>query len=140
MPHKRTAIIVAISLELAPLIRGVRSQKADGVDLFELPEAVVAISGIGRKSARRAAEAAFEYATPKLLLSAGIAGALSPQLKVGDVGRIREVVDVATGARYPTSGGGEWVLVTSSQVSDVPQNSACWRSMAQTWLTWRGLP
>ncbi|MGA2905824.1 MAG: phosphorylase, partial [Candidatus Korobacteraceae bacterium] len=30
----------------------------------------------------------------------------------------REVVDVATGVRYPTTGGGDWVLATSQDVSD----------------------
>ncbi len=56
----------------------------------------------------------------ELLVSAGIAGAISPQLKVGDVGRIREVVDVATGERYLTRAG-EWVLATSQDVSDAAE-------------------
>jgi adenosylhomocysteine nucleosidase len=81
---------------------------------------VVAVGGIGEKFARRAAEVAIEFAQPKLLLSAGIVGAISPKLKVGDVGRIREVVDVATG-RYPVTGGGEWVLATSQDVSDAAE-------------------
>ena len=78
---------------------------------------MIAVGGIGEKCARRAAETAIEYAQPKLVLSAGIAGAVSPKLKVGDVGRIREVVDVATGERY-RRGRGEWVLATSQDVSD----------------------
>jgi len=103
--------------ELAPLLGKTQSQQVDGVDLFELPEAMVAIGGIGEKHARRAAEVVIEQAQPTLLVSAGIAGAISPCLKVGDVGRIREVVDVATGERYLT-GGGDWVLATSQDVSD----------------------
>ncbi len=104
-------------VELAPLIGNIAPQKVNGVDVFVLPQAIVAIGGIGEKFARRAAEVAVEYAQPKLLLSAGIVGAISPELKVGDVGRIREVVDVATGERYPINGG-EWVLATSQDVSD----------------------
>jgi adenosylhomocysteine nucleosidase len=115
--NKPVAIIAAMPVELAPLIGKIEPQTVEGVDLFELAQAVVAVGGIGEKFARRAAEVAIEYAQPKLLLSAGIVGAISPQLKVGDVGRIREVVDVATGARYPTTGG-EWVLATSQDVSD----------------------
>jgi adenosylhomocysteine nucleosidase len=103
--------------ELAPLLRGKRSQRAGGVELFEVAHAVIAVGGIGEKCARRAAETAIEYAQPKLVLSAGIAGAVSPVLKVGDVGRIREVVDVATGERYET-GRGEWVLATSQRVDN----------------------
>ena len=106
--------------ELAPLLRGKRSQRIDGVELFELDSAVVALGGIGEKCARRAAESAIGYAQPKLLLSAGIAGAISPTLKVGDVGRIREVVDVATGERYSAQGG-EWVLATSPDVTDASE-------------------
>ncbi len=108
-------------VELAPLIGNIMPQTVNGVDVFELPQAIVAVGGIGEKFARRAAEVAVEYAQPKLLLSAGIVGAISPMLKVGDVARIREVVDVATGERYPTSGGGEWVLATSPDVSDAAE-------------------
>jgi len=118
MPHKPVAIVAAMRVELAPLLGKLRSNSVDGVDVFELPQAMVAVGGIGEKFARRAAEVAIEFAQPKLLLSAGIVGALSPKLKVGDVGRIREVVDVANGVRYPTTGGGDWVLATSPDVSD----------------------
>lgn len=108
-------------VELAPLIGTLSAHSVNGVDLFDLPRAIVAVGGIGEKFARRAAEIAIDYAQPKLLLSAGIVGAISPRLKVGDTARIREVVDVATGARYPTTGGGEWVLATSRDVSDATE-------------------
>jgi adenosylhomocysteine nucleosidase len=126
MPHKAIAIVAAMRTELAPLLDKklgktlgkTRGQRVDDVELYELPNAVVVVGGIGEKFARRAAEVAVEYAQPKLLLSAGIAGAVSPELKVGDTGRIREVVDALTGTRYLTAGGGDWVLVTGSNVSD----------------------
>ncbi len=57
-------------------------------------------------------------ANPKLLVSAGIAGALTPDLKAGDVVHVRDVVDEATGEHYATVGG-EAVLVTSSRVAGV---------------------
>ena len=109
-----------MSLELAPLLGKTQPRQVNGVALFDLRRAVVAVGGIGERCARRAAETAISDAQPTLLLSAGIAGAISPQLKVGDVGRIREVVDAATGQRYPTSGG-EWVLATSQDVSDAAE-------------------
>ena len=108
-------------VELAPLIGQIQPQSVDNVELFELPRAIVAVGGIGEKFARHAAEVAIERARPARLLSAGMVGALSPRLKVGDVGRIAEVVDVSTGARYPTAGGGEWVLATSPDVSDATE-------------------
>jgi len=121
MPHKPVAIVAAMPVELAPLIGALRPQSVNGVGIFELPRAIVAVGGIGEKFARRAAELAIECANPKLLLSAGMVGAISPRLKVGDVARIREVVDVASGTRYPTTGGGEWVLATSQDVSDATE-------------------
>ena len=120
MPHKPLAIVAAMRVELAPLLGKMQSRRVNGVELFELAQAVIAVGGIGEKCARRAAETAIEDAQPKLLLSAGIAGAISPKLKVGDVGRIREVVDVATGQQYETQGG-EWVLATSQDVSDAAE-------------------
>jgi adenosylhomocysteine nucleosidase len=107
-------------VEVAPLLKGVKPEQVNGVDLFDLPNAVIAVGGIGEKFARRAAEVAIEHAQPKLLLSAGIVGAISPKLKVGDVGKIRQVVDVATGTTYPTTGG-DWVLATSQDVSDAQE-------------------
>jgi adenosylhomocysteine nucleosidase len=117
---KPVAVVAAMPVELAPLLGSMQPEQVNGVDFFELPDAVIAVGGIGEKFARRAAEAAVGYAQPKMLVSAGIVGAISPKLKVGDVARIREVVDVATGERFPTTGG-EWVLATSQDVSDAAE-------------------
>jgi adenosylhomocysteine nucleosidase len=120
MPHKPVAIVAAMRVEVAPIIGRLRSQQVNGVDIFELPNAIVAVGGIGGKFARRAAEVVVEYAQPKRLISAGVVGAISPALKVGDVGHVREVVDVATGVRYPCQSG-DWILVTSQDVSDAAE-------------------
>ncbi len=104
-------------MELAPLLGKLKPRRMNGIALFELDHAVVGIGGIGEKCARRVAETVANYGKPTILLSAGLGGAISPGLKVGDVGRIKEVVDVATGERYPTRGG-KWVLATSQDVSD----------------------
>jgi adenosylhomocysteine nucleosidase len=120
MPAKPIAVVAAMPVEMAPLLGKLQPRQVNGVALFDLERAVVAVGGIGEKCARRAAETALDDALPKLLFSAGIAGAIAPELKVGDVGRIREVVDVATGQHYPTSGG-EWVLATSQDVSDAAE-------------------
>ena len=108
-------------VEIAPLLDGIKPETVNGVDLFDLPNAVIAVGGIGEKFARRAAEVAIDHAQPRLLLSAGIVGAISPKLKVGDVGRIRQVVDVADGTIYPSTTGGDWVLATSQDVSDAAE-------------------
>jgi adenosylhomocysteine nucleosidase len=120
MPHKAVAIVAAMPIELAPIISGLEVQRVNGVDLFELPNALIAIGGIGKKYARRAAEVAVEWAQPQRLISVGMVGALAPELRVGDVGQVREVVDVATGVRYSAMGG-EWILATSQGVSDAAE-------------------
>ncbi len=117
IPYKPIAVVAAMRVELAPLLRGVRALRVDGVELFELAEAVIGIGGIGAKFARHAAEVVNKYARPNVLLSAGIAGAVSGTLSIGDVCQVREVVDAATGLRYSTTGG-DWVLVTAQDVID----------------------
>jgi adenosylhomocysteine nucleosidase len=125
MPHKPVVIVAAMPVELTPIIGKLQSQRVNGVDLYELPNALIAVGGIGQKFARQAAEVAIEYAQPQRLISAGIAGALSPKLKVGDVGHVREVIDVATGVRYPGIGV-DWVLATSQDVSDAAEKQQLW--------------
>ncbi len=73
------------------------ARRTDGVEFYELEDAVVAVGGIGREAASRAAEALVARYSPSVLVSAGIAGALTPKLKVGDVVRAREVVDADSG-------------------------------------------
>ncbi len=121
MLRKRTAIVAAMAVELAPLIGAVLPRTVNGVELFELSNAVIAIGGIGAKHGRRAAEVAIEQYHPERLLAAGIAGAVSPGLRVGDVASAREVIDAAMGVRYATSNGGEWVLVTVVKISDADE-------------------
>jgi hypothetical protein len=116
MPHKSVAIVAAMRREVAPLLRGVQGQRTDGVEFFELENAVVAVGGIGRIAAWSAAEAVVKRYGPAALISAGIAGALTATLKVGDIVRAGEVVDANSGARF-TAAGGESVMVTVSSVS-----------------------
>ena len=84
MPRKSIAIVVAMRLELAPLLRDVRAQRADGIELF-VPNAIVAMGGMGVTAARKAAEVVMHRYEPATLISAGIAGAMTAKLKVGDV-------------------------------------------------------
>ena len=116
MPHRAIAIVAAMRRELVPLLQSVQADKVDGVELFELDAAVVAIGGIGKKAAGRATEVVIRYCRPELVVSAGIAGAVSPKLKTGVVGRAREVIDVESGVRYPADGG-EWAVATASGIS-----------------------
>ncbi len=116
MPRKCIAIVVAMRRELAPLLRGVQAQRADGIEFFELEDAVIAVGGMGRNAARKAAEAVVDMYEPTTLISAGIAGALTTKLRAGDVVQGFEVVDAESGARFKTAGG-ESMIVTAASVS-----------------------
>jgi nucleoside phosphorylase len=115
---KPVAIVAAMRRELAPLLRGVPAQEEAGIEFYELPSALVVIGGIGRDAGVRAAEFALRHANPELLVSGGLAGALTPTLGAGDILHIREVVDEATGEHYVTAGG-DAILVTTRRVAGV---------------------
>jgi adenosylhomocysteine nucleosidase len=104
--------------ELASFLHGAPSRTVDAVEVYELPSALVAIGGIGRKAGERAAEVAVREASPKLLVSAGLAGALTPTLKAGEVISVREVIDQATGEQFHTMDG-DAVLVTATRVTGI---------------------
>jgi adenosylhomocysteine nucleosidase len=114
--------------ELEPLLKRVGGHRANGVEFFELENAVVAVGGMGRNAARKAADAVIAKYDPSVVVSAGIAGALSPVLKVGDVVYAREVVDTNSGARFSVPGG-EAVIATASSVSGPPEK----RMLAERW-------
>ena len=100
--------------ELAPLLVGVRGQRSDGIEFFELETAVVAVGGIGHEAARKTAQAVVERYQPATLISAGIAGAVTATLKVGDVAHGNEIVDGESGARFRTTGGESVIATVSS--------------------------
>jgi len=130
MPHKAVAVVAAMARELAPMLRGVRSHRADGIEFFELADAVVAVGGIGRKAAGRTAEVLIRRYSPGVLISAGLVGALTPNLKVGNVVEVKEVVDVDSGEIFRT-GHGDAVLVTGSAVAgpaDKPIEAQHWHA------------
>ena len=119
-----------MSRELAPLLRRIRPQRAEGIEFFELDDAIVAVGGVGQTAAGRTAEALVSKYSPGVLMSAGFVGALTEKLKVGDVVEVKEVVDASTGAKFQT-GHGEAVLVTGSSVSgpaDKPIQAGRWHA------------
>jgi len=130
MPRKSLAVVVAMARELAPMLRGMRSERVDGIDFFELPDIAVAVGGIGRKAASRTAEALIRRYSPGVLISAGLVGALTPKLKVGDVVEVKEVADADSGEIFETGRGGA-VLLTASRVAgpaDKPIDAQRWNA------------
>jgi adenosylhomocysteine nucleosidase len=127
------AIIAALEREVRPLVRrwshrelmaqmGVvrpsdPGTKAAAFSSFVNGNALIVCSGIGPTLARQAAVAVFASERPRLVVSAGLAGALDPKLKVGQILHPETVVDLATGARFD-SGGADGVLVSVGSVLD----------------------
>ena len=122
----QAVIIAAMEREVEPLVKGWQQSSVNAgpwsFRTFAKEELVVVISGIGRKPAEAAAQAAVEQYRPAQLISAGVAGALIHTLKAGSVVTPNVVVDAADGAEYRCSieaggvvGGG--ILVTADEIT-----------------------
>jgi len=122
----RIAIVVALEREVRPLIKEWRvSEKESGgrrFRFFEKHEFVLVYGGIGAEAARRAAEAVIAIYAPALICSAGFAGALDPNLKVGDMVQPRRVVNAGDGSQVDL-GRGEGVLVSFGSVATPEQKA-----------------
>jgi nucleoside phosphorylase len=104
---KRIAIIAALKREIQPLVKHWPSARVRHDEreftFYESEHAVATCGGIGGEYARRAAEAAVARYSPQILISAGIAGALGPDLKVGDTIFPACVIDVRDSSRHETA-------------------------------------
>ncbi len=103
----RIAIVAALERELRPLIHNWPATTAlhegRAFRFYESDYAVVVCGGIGGEAARRAAEAVIVRYSPRIILSAGIAGALVPELHVGETIFPATVIDTQDGSRHPTA-------------------------------------
>jgi adenosylhomocysteine nucleosidase len=98
------AIVAALPREVAPLVKGwQRCEGAHRIFLWKRGNAVVACAGIGATRAALACEAVMKAAPIATLISAGLAGACDPSLRVGDVVRASIVIDAKTGERFESA-------------------------------------
>jgi adenosylhomocysteine nucleosidase len=106
-PSPKIAIIAALERELWPLIQNWPTQKIahEGrtFTIYESDYAIAVCGGIGAECARQAAEAVIAKYSPKMLISAGIAGAAVPDLHVGDTVFPAVVIDTQDGSRHGTA-------------------------------------
>ncbi len=122
----KVAIVAALEREVRNLTRSWTrvEQQYDGrrFVFFEREEAVVVCGGIGLDAARRAAEAVISLYHPTRLHSVGFAGALDPDLRVGDLIVASVVIDARDGSRAFVSGvDSQSSLVTYMSVAGVQQ-------------------
>lgn len=126
MDMSRVAVVAALEREVRPLVKDWRwSEKESGGRIyrfFEKGEVVVVCGGIGAEAARRAAEAVITLYAPKVVYSAGFAGALDSGLKVADIVLPRRVVNAADGSSVVLDRG-EDVLVSYGSVADSAQKA-----------------
>lgn len=115
-----TAIIGAMERELAPLVRNWQSHTFSHSGrnfLVSEHEHVAAVAGgIGPGAAAVAAKAMIARYRPQILISAGVAGALVPDLRVGTVFVPSIVFDSGSGTEYRCDAG-SGILVTSSEIA-----------------------
>ena len=103
----KIAIIAALEHELRPLIKHWPQTKShhDGREFtfYEAPYAVAVCSGIGPEPGRRASEAIIAQYSPAFLVSAGVAGGLTSDLKVGETIFPVTIIDASDGSRYQSA-------------------------------------
>jgi adenosylhomocysteine nucleosidase len=121
------AVIAALPREIAGLVRGVAADREllrRGVSLYILPQAVVVAAGMGAQRAALAVEAARNASPVAMLISAGLAGACTPELVPGTVAEAALTIDTRTGERYTSS---ELLtglsLATSDNIADINEKS-----------------
>jgi adenosylhomocysteine nucleosidase len=124
MSAPKVAIVVALEREVSPIIERWRSEEReyDGrkFRFFENDRAVVVSGGIGKEAARRATEAVVSLYKPTTVISAGFAGALDSELKVGMPVPVRKVIDASDGSSYDLEGG-TFTLISTSEVAGAGQ-------------------
>lgn len=115
-----TAIIAAMERELAPLVGKwqARSFSHNGRSfrVYEHGDLAAVAGGIGPGAAAVVARAMVEQYRPHVLISAGLAGALVPGLRVGSVFVPDLVIDSASGSEY-TCDVGSGILVTTAEIA-----------------------
>lgn len=128
----RIAIIVAMKREIDPLLsvwrrsgKKVQRGKYGAASSYQCEDTYILVGGIGSEMASMAAGYATQSIHADLIVSAGLAGATSDSLKVGDVFRPTDVVDGATGDKFATVSDGQTsgVLVSTASVLSVNEKA-----------------
>ena len=124
----KVAIVAALEREVAAFIRSCRRverhHEGRSFIFFERDDIVVVCGGIGLEAARRASEAVVSLYHPSLLYSVGFAGALTAELRVGDLVEASTVIDARDGSRvFAATGDRQNLLVTFMSVAGVQQKT-----------------
>ncbi|MGP0021052.1 MAG: hypothetical protein ACLPHP_20955 [Candidatus Sulfotelmatobacter sp.] len=122
----KVAIVAALEREVRPLVKQWRVSEKEAGDrrfrFFEKDDIVLVCGGIGAEAARRAAEAVISLYAPKVVCSAGFAGALDPGLRVADIIHPMRVINASDGSSVNLNRG-EGVLVSFGAVASPAQKA-----------------
>lgn len=125
------AIVAALEREVCPLVKHWRisEKEYDGrrFRFFENDRAVLLCGGMGPEAARRAAEAILVLYRPRVVYSAGYAGALDAGLRVGEILSPARVIDATDGSSIDIPGGNS-VLISYGHVATPEQKSKLWQA------------
>jgi len=125
-PNPKLVMIAALEREIRPLVKGwnavEREHEGRRFRFYEGGDRVLVCAGIGFQPARRAAEAAIALYQPARIQSVGFAGALLPNVKVGEVFIPAIVINGKDNSRSET-GVGEGKLLSFDSVVGVVQKS-----------------
>lgn len=130
---KRIGIVAALPSELRPLIHHwPRTAHMATGHIGDL-EAVATCAGMGAQAVTRACEVLFASGPLDALVSVGYAGSLSCGLSAPEAVSAREVIDAATGDRFPTDQPADQAkghrLVTLDHVAGPHEK----RRLAESW-------
>jgi adenosylhomocysteine nucleosidase len=122
---RATAIVAALPREVKALVKGwERREAAKHVWVWTRGDAVVACAGMGAARVALACEAAMKATQVTTLISAGLAGACDPSLRVGDVVRAALVIDAKTGERFEWAGSESGaVVVTGASIASAREKA-----------------
>ena len=128
MPGARVAIVAALPREIAGLVRGTRADAEllrRGIHLHRLDGAIVVAAGMGGVRATLAFAAATREEEVGLVISTGLAGACSADVRAGAVIEVALVVDAKTGERFwcDAASNSQEVLVTSESIAGVREKA-----------------
>lgn len=122
------AIIAALPREVNALVRGWQEHRLPGkVTAYTNDFAVVACAGMGAVRATLAVQVALSLKPVTSILSAGLAGACDPTLRVGDIVRAGVVIDARTGERF-TNPLFSQTLVTTSVITGSKEKQRLYES------------
>jgi adenosylhomocysteine nucleosidase len=120
------AVVAALPREIAKFVGRAKPDPAlvgEGIWLYRMPGVLTVAAGMGSERVTRGVEAAFAAADVELLISVGLAGSCSTELKAGDVAEASAVVDARTGERYRTETSGGVVLVSTDAIASMREKT-----------------